>query len=255
MSLAEIFANFPPELQPSVAQLVEALREEFGVRRTDFDELKAVVRDLAEAQKRTEQRIEELAQTQKELAEAQKRTEQRIEELAEAQKRTEQRIEELAEVQQRTTATLHARMDGLEGALDRFRKTFDSKIGGLGARWGLQTEESFRKGMRAVLQEAGFTAERFLERDPNGEVFGISDQVELDVVVRNGRVIVVEIKSSLSQADLYYFMRKVDFYMRKTGRSVDRKLVVSPSVEPRAHDAAARLGVEICTDVVSLPPI
>ena len=47
--------------------------------------LPQIVRDLAEAQQRTEQRVEE-------LAEAQRRTEQRVEELAEAQRRTEQRI-------------------------------------------------------------------------------------------------------------------------------------------------------------------
>ncbi|MGQ9500132.1 MAG: hypothetical protein ACUVQ6_07260, partial [Dissulfurimicrobium sp.] len=50
---------------------------------------KEVLRELAEAQKRTEQRI-------KELAEAQKRTEQRIKELAEAQKRTEREYGNLA---------------------------------------------------------------------------------------------------------------------------------------------------------------
>jgi chromosome segregation ATPase len=61
----------------------------------DILNLPQVVRELAEAQKRTEQRVEELAK-------AQKRTEQRVEELAEAQKRTEQRVEELAEAQKRS---------------------------------------------------------------------------------------------------------------------------------------------------------
>jgi hypothetical protein len=47
--------------------------------------LPQITHNLAEAQQRTEQRVEE-------LAEAQRRTEQRVEELAEAQRRTEQRI-------------------------------------------------------------------------------------------------------------------------------------------------------------------
>jgi hypothetical protein len=47
--------------------------------------LPQIVHDLAEAQRRTEQRVAE-------LAEAQRRTEQRVAELAEAQRRTEQRI-------------------------------------------------------------------------------------------------------------------------------------------------------------------
>jgi len=79
------------------------------VTKEDFRELKQVVAELAQAQKRTEERVEELAQAQKrteqrveELAQAQKRTEERVEELAQAQKRTEQRVEELAQAQKRT---------------------------------------------------------------------------------------------------------------------------------------------------------
>ncbi|MCX7607910.1 MAG: hypothetical protein N2049_01640 [Anaerolineales bacterium] len=41
-------------------------------------ELPEIVRELAEAQKRTEQRVEELAEAQKQLAEAQKRTEEKL---------------------------------------------------------------------------------------------------------------------------------------------------------------------------------
>jgi len=73
------------------------------VKTSDFNELKDIVRDigvkvgdLAEAQKRTELRVEELAEAQKELTEAQKRTELRVEGLAEAQKRTEVSVATLA---------------------------------------------------------------------------------------------------------------------------------------------------------------
>jgi len=93
-------------------------------------ELPAIVRDLAEAQKCTELRVEELAEAQKrtelrveELAEAQKRTELRVEELAEAQKRTELRVEELAEAQKRTElrveelAAAHAEMQRVQNQI------------------------------------------------------------------------------------------------------------------------------------------
>ncbi len=80
------------------------------VKSSDFNELKEIVRDLAEAQKHTETRMEELAEAQqrteirvgelaeaqKELAKAQKLTEIRVEELAEAQTRTEEAIQDLA---------------------------------------------------------------------------------------------------------------------------------------------------------------
>lgn len=119
---------------------------------------------------------------------------------------------------------------------------------GWGARWGLQTEEAFRQGIRAILEEVGFTTERFLTWDGVGEVFGHPDQVELDVVIRNGAVIVVEIKSSLDRANAYLFDRKVAFYARQTGRQVARKVVVAPYADARAQEVAARLGTEVCTE-------
>jgi hypothetical protein len=173
--------------------------------------------ELAVAQARTEARMEELAV-------AQARTEARMEELAVAQARTEARMEELAVAQARTDA----RLDRLAGVVEElaqaqkrtqdeltlFRRTFTSQLGGLGARWGLQTEEVFRQGIRTILDEVGFHTERFLTWDAAGEFFGHPEQVELDVVVQDGKVVVVEIKSSLDRANTYLFNRKVEFYTR-----------------------------------------
>ena len=139
-----------------------------------------------------------------------------------------------------------------EDELTLFRRIFTFLVGGLGARWGLQTEEAFRQGMRAVLQEVGFTAERFVEYDLEGEVFGYPDQVELDVVVKDGKLIVVEIKSSVDRGDVYHFDRKVIFYTRKAERKVDRKLIVTPYADNQAKEVGIRLGVEICTDITAL---
>jgi hypothetical protein len=202
---SEIFEAFPPELRLPVSRLVDTLKEEFGVSKTDFTEFKGIVQELAEAQRRTEMRVEE-------LAEAQKRTDFHVERLSRA-------VEELTHSQ----------------------KVLAAQIGGLGARWGFQTEEAFRQGIRAILQEIGFTTERFWEYDTEGEVFGRPDQIELDVVVRDGKIIVIEIKSSLSKADTYSFERKVAFYAQKTGRQVDRKLIITPYVEGRTKDVADRL--------------
>jgi hypothetical protein len=269
MAYAEIFAEFSQELRLPIARLVDTLRDELGIGRTDFEELKAIVRDLAQAQARTEVRLEELAQAQahtevrlEELAQAQQRTESNMEALrgavhglAEAQQQTELRVQELAQAQRRTEVRVEELGAGVQRLAEEnrlFRFSFDSKLGGLGARWGMQTEEAFRQGMREILREVGFTTERFLDYDAAGEVFGHADQVELDVVIQNGKVIVVEIKSSLDQANMYLFDRKVAFYARKTGRQVDRKLIVTPFVDNRAKELGLRLGVEICTDITAL---
>ncbi len=68
----------------------------------------------------------------------------------------------------------------------------------------------------------------------------------------DGKVIAVEIKSSLDRANTYLFDRKVTFYTRKTGRQVDRKLIVTPYADNRAKEVGLRLGGEICTDITAL---
>jgi hypothetical protein len=150
-------------------------------------------------------------------------------------------VEELAYAQKQT-----------QDELVLFRRTFTTQMGGLGARWGLQTEEAFRQAIKAILREIEFSTERFLENDVAREVFGYPEQIELDVVIKNSKVIVIEIKAVAGRSDVYYFDRKVAFYARKTGRQVNRKLMVTPYADNRARETGVRLGVEICTDITTL---
>jgi hypothetical protein len=158
--------------------------------------------------------------------------------LVQAQARTEARVDALA------LAQLHT-----EGEITKLRRTVETQLGGLGARWGIQTEEAFRNAMETILAEVGFHAERYLAYDTAGEVFGRPDQVELDVVIQNGKVMVIEIKSSLDREHVHLFSRKVGFYARKTGRQVTRQIIVTPFTERGARELAEMLGVEICTDI------
>jgi hypothetical protein len=103
--LEQVFERRQAEV---LAEVVEAAYADL-VKTGDFNELKGIVKELAQAQQRTETRMEELTQAQQrtetrmeELAQAQQRTETRMEELAQAQQRTETRMEELAHAQQRT---------------------------------------------------------------------------------------------------------------------------------------------------------
>ncbi len=94
-----------------LAEVIGAMYEELlnTVTKNDFNELKDIVKGLADIQKRTEVKVGDLAEAQKrteikveDLADAQKRTEVRVGELADAQKRTEVWVGELADAQKRT---------------------------------------------------------------------------------------------------------------------------------------------------------
>ena len=65
-------------------------------------------------------------------------------------------------------------------------------------------------------------------------------QVRIDVAVRDGRVILIEISSYVRAYDVILFKRKAEFYAKKTGRKPDRKLMVAPSVEKRALMTASK---------------
>ncbi len=124
----------------------------------------------------------------------------------------------------------------------------ESSIGALGARWGLQSEQAFRNGLAAILEKTfGVQVLNYQDYDEAGYVFGQPDQVELDVIVQNGILILCEIKSSLSRGEVYQFKRKAEFYESKHKRTADRLLVISPMIDDRARSVANKLAIEVYT--------
>ncbi|MDR7921303.1 DUF3782 domain-containing protein [Thermosynechococcus sp. HY213] len=128
----------------------------------------------------------------------------------------------------------------------RLDKRFDNTIGALGARWGIASETSFRNALAGILTESfGVEVLNLTLYDHEGEVFGRPDQVELDLIIKNGLTIACEIKSSIDKAGMYIFDRKVNFYAQHHQRQIDRKIVISPMVDPRARPVAEALGIEL----------
>jgi hypothetical protein len=66
MGYVQIVQRLPEEWRPIMLELVDAIRkdlyEQLAVPRQNFDDLKEVVQELAEAQKPTEQHVEELVE-------------------------------------------------------------------------------------------------------------------------------------------------------------------------------------------------
>ncbi|MCX7793186.1 MAG: DUF3782 domain-containing protein [Thermodesulfovibrionales bacterium] len=95
-------------------------------------------------------------------------------------------------------------------------RKYDTGIGALGSRWGLRAESSFRDAIKGILEEDfPVKVERYRTIDEEGIVFGKPDQVELDLIIKNGFITVAEIKSSISKGDVITFLRKVQVYEKK----------------------------------------
>lgn len=121
----------------------------------------------------------------------------------------------------------------------------ENTLGALGARWGLRSESSFRNALKNILKDFDVTVLNTQEFDEKGEVFGRPEQIELDIVIINGKRMICELKSSMSRADMYTFYKKAKFYERIHQKESDRYIVISPMVEDRAKEVAKDLGITI----------
>ncbi|MBU0498613.1 MAG: DUF3782 domain-containing protein [Gammaproteobacteria bacterium] len=128
-------------------------------------------------------------------------------------------------------------------------KKFDRSIGALGARWGIQSETAFRQALAGILEKSfGVEVLNINEYDEQGEVFGRPDQVELDVIIKNGTLLICELKSSIDKAGMYIFERKARFYEKRHQRKADRLIVISPMIDKRAMKVAEKLQIETYGD-------
>ena len=91
--------------------------------------------------------------------------------------------------------------------------------------------------------------ERWTAYDEEGLVYGHPSPIEVDVAVRNGRVVLVEISSHVRASDVAAFAKKAKLYAKKTGRTPDKLIMVTPFVDDRAFKLARELGVEIYTRI------
>jgi len=241
--------SFGEEPAKKMTRVIQRIYEELSqsVRRDDFLDLKEVVKELAQAQKKTEERLDSLSSKVEELAEAQKRTEARIEELAQAQKKTEERleslslkVEDLAEAQKKTESVL-AKL------VASHRKTRE-QLGGLShtvgyrledeAIWalpyllkrdfGLEIVESLRRGYLEI------SPERYLEVNIWGDAH------------KNGTIIGIlgEAKTQLKKKDVDKFVSLIKKVEKATGKEIF-PVLITYQTSPRVQEAARKKGIKI----------
>ncbi|MBF0103418.1 MAG: DUF3782 domain-containing protein [Desulfobacterales bacterium] len=197
-------------------------------------ELTTQVTELAAAQKRTEVKVEELAA-------AQKRTEVKVEELAEAQKRTEIRVEELAEAQKRTEIRVEELATDVKELAETQKQGFQSlkdQIAALGGRWGIYNEGTFRATIQGVFKKMqGIEVKE-----------GYYGNRQVDIIIRNGEHILLEITSRMHPKDIEKLYSSADDYKQQVG--VEPILMVATSyISPRLMQKI--MGLERKIDIFS----
>ena len=157
----------------------------------------------------------------------------------------EERFAELEKRQMRLEerqAALEERMLRLEEELRNLSRT----VTVIAHRFGVLSEAAFREGLRYVVEEILGVAEvrRLTLRDEEGIVYGHPSVVEVDVAVRDGEHVLVEVKSRVSRGDVLELARIGRLYERVRGVR-PRLLVIAGFVDPGVWETAERLGVEV----------
>ncbi|MCL6560381.1 MAG: hypothetical protein K6U74_16620 [Firmicutes bacterium] len=227
-----------------LADMYEILRLQLSdvVRARDFNELKEIVRELGEAQKRTEARVDKLAEKVEELAEAQKRTEAKVEELAEAQKRTEAKVEELAEAQKKTEQSVKALAEEMRG-LCRITANLRTEQNGLAKSMAYALENEAYQKLPAYLKQLGIAVNEKFVRKYIGEeeinFFGRGTQNGENIIIMGE----TELKFTSAGKKLGQLKRKVAAVAREYPGTKIIKLLVTHFARPQAIEKARAEGV------------
>jgi predicted nuclease with TOPRIM domain len=197
-------------------RIYDELKEtmESGAARKITDIITLIYEDLQNTV--TKKEFNELTDVVKDLADAQKRTEIKVEELAEAQKRTEKKIEELANAQKKLTEA--------QARSEKELKNLARQVGGLSDRLGGSLEDLSYDVLPACLEKY-----HQIEVDSLGRESFIHNGREIEFNVygkgiekTTGKklIIIGEVKTNITLKEVKDFIRVVNMARESIGEEI-----------------------------------
>ncbi len=221
--LEERFARLE-ERQQKLEERFARLEERFARVEEKFARLEERQQKLEERFARLEERFARIEEKFAKLEERQQRLEEKFARIEERQQRLEERQQRLEEEMQETRRVLAV----------------------IAHRFGVLSETEFREAMKYVVEEAlgAGRVEKWVYEDKEGIVYGYPSIIEVDVLVRDAKHIIVEVKSRVSKGDVAELYRKGLLYERVT-KVKPELVIIGGFIDSNAYEAAGRLGVRI----------
>ena len=241
--------NVVQRLAESQERTEESIKELFQAQKElsqSQDRTEQSVKELTQSQDRTEQSVKELTQSQdrtaqsvKELTQSQDRTAQSVKELTQSQDRTAQSVKELTQSQDRTAQSVkelsqaqkdltqsqgrtEQRVDALAESQKQGFQALTDQIAALGSRWGIYNEGTFRGTIRGLMSKMKDVEVRE----------GYYGDRQVDVIIRNGEHVMLEITSRMHPKDIAKIYSSADDYKKKEG-IVPSLMVATSYISPR----------------------
>jgi len=246
-SLKNVINKFPENLKEGVIELYEFIREEYIIKREEFEELKSVIVQLVKVQQKTEERLNQLAQRVDQLAIAQQKTEERLNQLAQrvdqltiAQQKTEERLNQLTEAQEKTEKEIRS----LTITVRRIQK----ELGGLSHSVGFDLENRAYKALPKLLKEKfGLEVKDRLLRKFIEYPEGKEEEINIfGKAKKNGKIVYIigESKTHLSLKDVDRFKKRI-MRIEKVIKEEKFPIFVVHSASPRIVKYAENNGFSV----------
>lgn len=123
----------------------------------------------------------------------------------------------------------------------------DQSIGAIGARWGIRSEASFRNALKGILEEINseYNITHYNEHDSEGIVYGEPQDIEIDVIMKNGNIYLIEISSNIKMSDIRIFNDKIKFYEKQHKQKVYKLIIISPWIDEKTRKLAKEKGFKL----------
>ena len=206
------------EQSPEFVVFVEGVVADKFPRRDEF----ARLLDQVEAHRR------ETQQFQKETGERFDKVDERLDKMDDRFNKVDERLDKMDD-----------RFDKVDERFDKMDNRFDSlelTLARLGSRWGIHSEDLFRKTMKSVLEES-FEA-TVEEKNIQGEQFDL-------VVMQNGDHILIEIAASVRRNILERLDRKKALYISEVGIVPARIILAVGTINSRSAQIIRGAGFEV----------
>ncbi len=215
--------------------------------KSDLESLRNEINEKLSKLEERVKTVEERMATKEELAKLEKRVED-----IETRMATKDELKKLEEkmATKDELKRLEERM-ATKDDLAKLEMKLNASISAIGSRWGVKNEDTFRQGIVELLKDAGYEAKRELLYDKDGHVYGEPSEVEVDVVLKDGKVILVEITSAYKRTDTDTILRKKELYESLKGVKVDEVMAITAYIDDKDPDRvkarAQSLGIKIVT--------
>ena len=123
----------------------------------------------------------------------------------------------------------------------------DIAVGSLGRRSGINLEEGIRNLLNDKLIQANIQTNKIHKEflfDENGIVFTKNYSTDIDVVIEDGKIILIEVKYSPDNQDIFHFLKIAELYKLKF-KPYDELVILGLEMKEHHIEYARQQGIKV----------